>query len=134
MAGYATTTDLVQYVPEAALTGISSGDRQVALDDASAEADTYLRAQYTLPLGAPYDRTLVRHVCALAAWALLCRRGFNPEQGSNKTFETNYDKAIAWLKALARREVSLAESADASPTIAKGGPRVSSKPRQGWNE
>jgi phage gp36-like protein len=132
MAGYATPTDLLQYVPEAVLTGISPDDRQAALDDASAEADTYLRAQYTLPLSEPYDRALVRHVCAIAVWALLCRRGFNPEQGSNKTFETNYDKAIGWLKSISRREVSIDEGSDASPGVAKGGPRVHSSTARGW--
>lgn len=131
MAAYATLADLLWHAPPGTIQDIDDRLQQQALDDFSAEVDTYLRDQYTLPLGQPYDPALVRHVCAGAIWQLLCFKGFNPEIGSNAVFEKNYDRAISWLKSLARGEASLSISADAS-SARLGGARVTSSPRRGW--
>lgn len=127
MASYATPTDLLRYITAAQLTGISAEKQQEALDEASGEANGSLKCQFTLPLSAPYPIDLVRHVCAIAIWNLLCFKGFNPEQGSNATIATNYEKALAWLRAVARREIEPDGIIDASPLLAKGGPRVWSR-------
>lgn len=130
-SSYATTADLAKYVPPAALVGISPADQQDALDEASGVADTYIRAQYTLPLAAPYDPALVRAVCRIAVWDLMNRRGWNPEAGANDVFQRGYDDALAWLLKLSRDDVSFASDADASSGVRLGGARCSSNPRRG---
>jgi phage gp36-like protein len=93
--------------------------------------DGYFRAQETLPLNEPYPLVVVRHCVAGAVWQLMCFKGFNPEIASNMVFEKNYDRAIAWLKSIARGEVSLPSTSDAS-TERLGGARICSDPLRGW--
>ncbi len=129
---YATTADLAQRVPAAALAPVSIVVQEKALADASSEADTYLRAQHPLPLVAPYDPALVRHVCWLAMWSIMSYRGLNVEAGSNTLFSDNQKAAIRWLTAVSRGEVSLALTADSASPPRPGGARVSTQPRRGW--
>lgn len=129
---YATPADLAQRVPAAALSSVPTAIQEKALADASGEADTYLRAQHSLPLIAPYDPALVRHVCWLAMWSVMSYRGLNVEAGSNTLFADNQKAAIRWLTSVARGEVSLALTADSASPPRPGGARVSTQPRRGW--
>lgn len=96
--GYATLTDLSNCgLPAAALASLSNTVKQAALDDYSAEADTYLGDKYQLPLGTPYDRTLVRAVCHLAAWDLLTIRGYNPSDPTDAVVAGRAQLAREWL-------------------------------------
>lgn len=131
MATYATLAQLAKHAPPGSIQDLADDVLQEALDAASAEADTYFRDQYTLPLNAPYDLTLVRHVCALAVWQLMSFKGFNPELASNIVFEKNLDNALKWMTKAARGEVSLASTADASPER-RGGARLVSDTDRGW--
>lgn len=131
LATYATLADLLRYAPPGSIQDIDDRLQQQALDAFSAEVDTYLRDQYTLPLSEPYDPALVRHVCAGAIWQLMCFKGFNPEIGSNSVFEKNFERAVSWLKSLSRGEASLSISADSS-SGRLGGARVASNPSRGW--
>lgn len=131
MASYATTADLAKVVPAGVLT-MSSTLQEEALETASAEADTYIRNQYTLPLGTPYDPVLVRKVCQLAAWQLLNWKGRKVEAGKLDIFEQMQANAMAWLVRLSAGKVSLASSADASPGVRRGAPRVHSKAPRGY--
>ena len=106
--GYATLTDLASAgLPAAALASISSGDKQAALDDMSAWCDSYLGDKYQLPLLAPYDRSLVRAVCWLAAWDLLTLRGYNPSDPTDAMVERRKDMAIDYLTRVANGQARL---------------------------
>lgn len=129
---YATLVDLAGVMPPK-LQAVPQPQQLQALEDASEEADGYIRCQYTLPLAQPYDRTLVRKVCQLACWFLVNGKGRNVEAGSNDTFEKMRDDAISWLNKLATKRVSLASGSDASPGISLGGPRITSQPPRGWS-
>jgi phage gp36-like protein len=131
VATYATLAQLAKNAPPGSIQDLDDPTKQEALDAFSAEVDTYLRGQYTLPLTEPYDPALVRHTCAGAVWQLMGFKGFNPEIASNEIFEKNHKRAIEWLTKLARGDASLAIEADAS-TTRLGGARVSTSPRRGW--
>jgi hypothetical protein len=89
--GYAALSDLYNVMPVAMMGTVTTAQQQQALDDRSAYADSKMRARYALPLGLPYDRALVRAVCDLAAWDIICLRGYDPEGGSDRNF---HDRAI----------------------------------------
>lgn len=108
MSSYATTTDLDNCgLPASALSSIDSAVKQVALDDHSAEADGYIGDKVTLPLTAPYDRTLVRMICFRAAWDLLCFRGYNPSDPSDAVVERRALMAEEWFKRVANGQIRL---------------------------
>jgi phage gp36-like protein len=127
---YATTADLAKYVPAGALASVSAAVQEQALLDASAEAFNYIPDQATVPLVAPYDPALVRHVCWLAAWQIMSFRGLNVEAGSNDLFKINRDAALAWLTKVARREITLAS--DGGPLPSRS-PRVASATPRNWD-
>lgn len=128
---YATTADLAKYIPAGALASVSTAVQEQALLDASAEAFNYIPDQATVPLVAPYDPALVRHVCWLAAWQILSFRGMNVEAGSNDIFRINHDAALTWLTKVARREIALASAGAPLPSRS---PRVVSATPRGWND
>lgn len=129
---FATTADLAKYVPAGALASVATDVQERALLDASAEAANYIPDQATMPLVAPYDPALVRHVCWLAMWQIMSFRGLNVEAGSNNLFQINRDAALAWLLRVARREISL--NSDGGPVPGNGGPRVVSATSRGWGD
>ncbi len=126
MSTYATPADLALYgLPAAALVGIDpTTQQQPALDAASAEADTYLRNKFTLPLIAPYPKDLVKYVCKIAAWELLAVRGFNPESGSDVAVRTGYKDAVNWLEKVSRGDITPAITDSAQSPVSTGGPFV----------
>lgn len=77
---------------------------QSALDDAAAEINGWIAKRVTLPLD-PVPRSLGRHARAIAYFLLFDQRGTRniPEA------RDRYDDAIAWLKSVARGEVSLGD-------------------------
>jgi phage gp36-like protein len=102
---YATRADLTSTVAAAALTHPSTGPTQqdAKLLAASEEIDGYLRDQYQLPLTS-WGSDVVQRTCDIAAYRLVCLRGFNPD--ADGLYLTNYEKALAWLKLVAEGKVS----------------------------
>lgn len=90
-----------------------------ALQDASALADTYLRARYALPL-AGMPRALVLAVCDIARYYLY-------EDAVTDMVKNRYDQAIAWLKQVAGGSVSL-DGAEAAQAQAGRGSAVLTGP------
>ena len=125
MAQYATTTDLAQLgLPAAALVNVSAAVQGAHLLAQGARIDTYLRSQHTLPITAPYPRELVECNAVMAAYAILQNtRGYNPE-AVDDGFRLRYEDCLAWLKDLSTGAASLDQTADATPTINEGRPRV----------
>lgn len=133
MASYPTLAELAARAPAGVLQGLSDDVKTTALEEASSEANTYIRAQYTLPLAAPYDPVLIGKVCQLALWKLMNGKGRKVEAGKNDIFEQMRTDALDWLQLLSEGKVNLAQSADSSPGVRVGAPRVRSQPRRRYN-
>lgn len=131
---YATIADLRALgVRPDALNGLTEADKTASIDAASAEADSYLRMRFALPLGDPLPEELVARVVDIATYRLLRRRGFNPDNPSDSLVVKGYDDAIAWLKMVAKGEVALEVVEEgtevSSATIA---PEVFGSDVRGW--
>lgn len=102
---YATRADLVGSIAAGALTHPSTGPavQDAKLLQASEEIDGYLRDQYTLPLKS-WGSDLVQRCCDIAAYRLVCTRGFNPERDG--LYLENYQAATKWLTLVASGKVS----------------------------
>lgn len=129
---YATLQDMVDRFGEAELAeltnrepGATSVNEDVlgkALADADAEIDSYIAGRYgPLPL-AVIPTVLIQRACDLARWFLY---GDRPTD----TVTARYNAAIAWLKGVARGEVSLNLSATNQDTRGSDLPVVSSPER-----
>lgn len=121
---YALVADLAQLAANpTSLNGIPSTDQQAALDAASAEADGYLAAQYQLPL-VSWGTPLRMHVCNMAMYRLMARRGYRPG-GADVSFKERYDEAIAWLRGVSAGRVTPPDLIDSSPGgVRQGAPGV----------
>src|SRR5262245_29771771 len=102
---------------QAALTHPSTGTsvQDKKLMEASEFADGYLRQQFVLPL-TRWGSDLVRRVCDVAAYYLVCVRGFNPETDGH--FLANYESAEKWFREVAKGLISpdvVDGSGDAEP-------------------
>lgn len=102
---YATRTNLYSTIAQAALTHPSTGPavQDAKLLEASELADGYLRQQFELPL-VRWGSDLVRKVCDVAAYYLVCSRGFNPEVDGH--FLANYELAVKWMEQVAKATIS----------------------------
>lgn len=129
---YATLDDFdALALPLSAFGQMNKAFIQKALLAASALADFYLRDKYTLPLAPPFDPLLVDAVCAIAAWRVLARRGFNPEAGEDKVVRQLYMDALDFLKQLSNGKGAL-DVRQATPAAME--PLVSSNPTRGYGE
>jgi phage gp36-like protein len=130
---YATRTDLDALgYPSATLAGVSTTIQDDALDAASSLADGYLVRRFTLPLSAWGD-DLRRAVVHIAAWDLLCRRGFSPNRDADDVVQVRHDQAMRWLRDVSAGRVEPQGVTDASPTVTDTfGVVVTSRPRRGW--
>ena len=133
---YATQADLENYISAAALTSVSAGVIDAALQAASDEADGYLRAQFTLPLIGTIPQDLVRAVCQIAAADVMAERGYSPDSGADQIFELRAKSARQWFLLVAEQKVtpSVTDSSNASaPGVTSAtGPKAYSRPSRGW--
>lgn len=132
---YATTTDLARLgIAATAIAAVSSTIQEAALEAASVLADGYLRGRYTLPL-TTWGEDLTRAVCAIAAWDILCQRGFDPNRGGDVAIETRANAATSWLKDVSAGRV-VVSGGNTTPTATRharaSGPRVTSDRTRGW--
>lgn len=116
---YAQLADLYGTISQAALThpSVNSTSIQNAqLLRASETIDGYLRQQFALPL-VTWGADIVQYCCDIAAYRLVCLRGFNPEKDG--LYKDNWKEAISWLENVAKGIVS-PDVQDASPDSAPG--------------
>lgn len=102
---YASRADLAAVLSPAALTHPSTGP--AVQDDqllrASEFVDGYLRQQFKLPLST-WGSDLVQAVCQVAAYRVVCLRGFNPEVDGH--YKDSFDSAQRWLERVAQGLIS----------------------------
>jgi phage gp36-like protein len=132
-SSYAVVADLVRFgVNASALASVSSSDQQAALDNASALADSYLGARYSLPL-TTYGDDIKRAVCNIAAYDLLCVRGFNPAVGADVNYRMRREDAVRWLELVARQQVTpVGIVAGADQVAVYDEPCVTTSTKRGW--
>jgi phage gp36-like protein len=119
---YATIAQLIQNgMSQQALSSPSISSAAVqdaALFAASQEIDNALRDQYQLPL-TQWGNDIVKYTCWIAAYSLICIRGFNPNNEADAVYEKNDDKARKWLSLVAQGRFS-PDITDSSPNAAPG--------------
>jgi phage gp36-like protein len=82
------------------------------LDAATGEMDSYIAAQYDLPLGTPYSEHIEHLCCDIAMYRLSAD---SPAYTEEK--RVRYEDAIAWLTKLAKGDVTLGENEDEEDSI-----------------
>lgn len=92
---YCTPTNLAQYLPAAVLSLTTNAQQLQACDDASEEADSYLRGRYALPLLA-WGSDVTRYTSWIACYLLAQLIGFAPQAGSDKLIVERYYQAVGW--------------------------------------
>jgi len=78
---------------------VDQGKVESALNDASAEMDTYLGSVYTLPLSDPnpYLKTICCDITRFRLW----------DDAVSEEVRKRYEDAVAWLKKVVKGDVSL---------------------------
>lgn len=93
--------------------GLDSLDKSVwnqGLIRASSYADSFLGDKYSLPLSRPYPPSLVDAVCQIAAWRLMCLRGYNPAVAGGSAdaiIRQGFLDARDWLVRVANGQAAL---------------------------
>lgn len=106
-----------------ALNGIAVSVRDDARGAATDVAMSYIRKQYTPPITTT-DMSVKRAVAHIAAYDLLCTRGFSPLAGSDDAIEKRHDKALGWLLKLSKGHVE-ANITDSTGATHENAPLVS---------
>lgn len=127
----ATLVQLSQYgLPSAVLAVITPVIQQAELDAADELVNGYLRVRYTLPL-ASFGLDLVRHTCAIAAYNLICVRGYNPQAANDEHLRARYEDAMSYLKAVSKAQLDPG-IVDSTPEVDETIPVISSDCARGW--
>jgi phage gp36-like protein len=140
---YCTPANLAQYLPAAVLSLTTNAQQLQACDDASEEADSYMRGRYTLPLLA-WGTDVTRYTSWIACYLLCQLIGFAPQAGSDRLIVERYYQAVGWpdragtgwFPGIQRQAIH----PDVTPTIAVGAdavhdlPQVRTAPQRGWQQ
>ena len=98
---YAVIGDLRTFgAPDRAFKDVPVDIQEDAIAAASGTVDSYLRAQFVMPIKS-WGREVTRIVCQIATYDLLITRGYNPEAGADGQIEKRADQALAWLNLVA---------------------------------
>lgn len=120
VTAYAVVADLDSGINAAALAGVPTQTKTDAINDASRLIDSFLRAQFTLPLvqvGGDVKRACIH----IAVYYALTSRGYNPEVGGDPGIRQRYDDALAWLKLVSSGK-AVPDVTDSSVGAAEGRP------------
>jgi phage gp36-like protein len=125
----------------AMLSSVPSDQQTQACLDASAQADSYLRGRYALPL-ASWGQDVRRMTGYIACYMLMSARGFSSSSGADQLILQRYYEAVGtpgqpgsgWFVGVQRQTIH----PDVTPAIAQPGdpvhdiPQVHSDPPRGW--
>lgn len=132
MSDYAALTDLYAYGLSAVQCGsVSEPVRQQQLDARNAWADGKLRGRYNLPL-LTWGVDLKMAVAQLAAYDVMCIRGFNPAAGADVNIRLRHDDAIKWFDQMQRQAVHPTVTETPRQAPAYDAPSIRTKPKRGW--
>jgi len=108
---YAQQSDLLSVGLNPNMLGALANNQAVingALQDASDLADASFTARYgagSTPL-LQWDTTVTKNVAMVAAYYLLCIRGFNPNNAADQNFRKNYEDAVAYFGKVQRQQLT----------------------------
>ena len=133
---YATVTDMIARFGETQIIRLSRPEDltaetvdeakvNLALNDATAIIDGYVRGRYLVPIAVPPD-SIVRAACILARYDLAQGERTDPSEEMAK----GRKDVIAWLENISKElvQLDLPPAAAAGPAVGSG-PRMSDRPR-----
>jgi phage gp36-like protein len=123
--------DRLGQVPAAAVTSVSSGDKNAALDAASEWLQGQLGGRFKAPWQSWQDDAR-EVVCFRALSSIMGKRGFALTAGADTLIIRNRDEAERWAISVARGEVTPAIVGAAEQSPSYDAPRILSQPLQGW--
>lgn len=113
---YATLRDIeIHGISKQAIGLVPAEERTEHALAATGEAEGYLAGGYKLPLVA-WSTELRRQVAQLAVYAIMSRRGFQP-QGTDELIVKNRDDAISWLSKVNRGLLQPPGIVDSTPEV-----------------
>lgn len=129
---YITDAELLSLgLPGAALSVVAESTRDQARAAASAEASSYLKKRFALPL-ASWGSDLKRKVADLASYDLMTFRGFDPGSESGALIVKRRDDAVLWLRDVAKGIVEPTDLVDSTEPVDEQAPLVASDTGAGW--
>jgi phage gp36-like protein len=135
VTAYAVAADLDSGINAAAMTGVPTQTKTDNIESASRIIDSFLRAQFTLPLvqvGGDVKRACIH----IATYYVMVGRGYNPEAGGDPGIRDRYKDAMDWLKLVSAGK-AVPDVTDSSPDAAEGRPgsrpTVISSASRGYN-
>lgn len=136
MAAYASLAelDLHANLPAAVLQSLPTERREAALEAASRTLDSYIASGRYQPPFTNAGPELKRRTCHIAAYDLICAKGFDPERQSHQLVIKNYDDALAWGRDCAAGRARPTLEIDATPDVIESSPSCESEEPRGWNE
>ena len=120
VTAYAVAADLDTGINAAAMTGVPTQTKTDNIDAASRLIDSFLRAQFTLPLtqvGSDVKRACIH----IATYYVLVGRGYNPDAGADPGIRQRYEEALALLSLVSAGK-AVPDITDSSPEAAEGRP------------
>lgn len=140
---YCTVQDVAQYMPAPVLALTSTLQQQQACEDASSEADSYLRGRYQLPLLA-WGPDVTRYTAWIACYLLQTLIGFAPQAGADQLIRERYYQSVGWpdragtgwFPGIQRQAIH----PDVTPTLGSPGnatydlPQVQTAQIRGWQQ
>lgn len=138
---YCQPSNLASYLPASTLALASPAQQTQACNDASEEADSYLRGRYQLPMLAVGNDVVMR-VSHMACYHLMNLIGWPPQAGADRNILERYYAAVGWpdragtgwFPGIQRQAIH----PDVTPTLASPGnpvydlPQVRTSPQRGW--
>jgi phage gp36-like protein len=117
---------------------VNGGLRQAAVDllpdpdalivRASGLIDSFLRGRYHLPFAVTPAE--LKDCCVqITLWYALQSLGWDPESKTDMSIRMGHDDAMKWLDRVSNGKAHLSVSADSTPEVSDGIPRVRSNPR-----
>ena len=117
-------TSLARLGRRLALRDIPEAAKLDKINEVSRLMDGYFRERYTLPFN-QVGLDMQLNCEAITTWLLLLDRGINPNAGmGEEALKDAYDKAIAWLKAVANPNGGVSPDVTDSSSAAVEGPSV----------
>ena len=121
---YATYTQLALYgMPSTALGAVTTTQQTDACVSATDEMNSYFGGRYPLPLLA-WDDSLTAKCCEIAAYKIVCLRGFNPASGADVNYLQRYNSAIAWCKGVRDKAIHPTVTTSPQPSPDYAQPKV----------
>lgn len=128
----ATLADLYTHGTSAAsLSALTSDQHQAGLNSSADEAMGYFASRGNLPL-VSWGTDLTEKVCHMAAYALLSRVGYNPDDGADKNIKLRRDDAITYLLRYSRGEITSPLIVFSTAQTTGSFPKVISRAARGW--